>query len=64
MKHWSVDTTELEKDPQAFAIWKLEQRINFGIGDDKIQKEELRKYWPQLNLDPSKRRYLAFLLSL
>lgn len=62
-KHWSVDTTELEKDPDAFAVWRLEQRINWGIGDEKIKKAELRAYWDRLDIDPFKRKALALALS-
>ena len=62
MNHWSTDTTELEKDPDAFAVWKLEQRINFGIGEEKINKAELMRYWDELDLDPYKKKFLALLL--
>jgi hypothetical protein len=61
-KHWSVDTTELQKDPDAHAIWTLEQAINFGIRDRQISRELLTKYWDRLDLDPVKKKYLAFLL--
>lgn len=63
MKHWSVDTTELEKNPEAFAIWKLEQAVNFGIRDGKVNEKELRMYWDKLDLDPYKKKFLALLLA-
>ena len=62
MNHWSVDTTELEKDPKAFARWKLEQAINWGIRDGKISEKVLREHWDTLDLDPHKKEFLAFLL--
>jgi len=61
-KHWSVDTTELEKDPEAFAIWSLEQRINWGIGKERMKETELRKYWDRIDIDPFKRRALGLAL--
>ena len=61
-KHWSVDTTELEKDPEAFAIWSLEQRINWGIGKERIKETELRRYWDRIAIDPFKRRALGLAL--
>lgn len=61
-QHWSVDETELKKDPRAYAIWRLEQRINFGIGSPKIKKEELKKYWDNIDIDPFKRRALSLAL--
>jgi hypothetical protein len=62
MKHWSVDTTELKKDPEAFAAWKLEQAVNYGLRQGRISARELRKYWDRLDLDPPKKRFLALLL--
>jgi len=63
MKHWSVDEEQLKKDPQAYAIWRLEQRINFGIGEKKIDRNLLTKYWDQLDIDPHKRKALLALSS-
>ena len=57
--HWSVQTNELKKDPQKFAIWRLEQRINWGIGEGKISKKELIKYWHKIDIDPLKRKALS-----
>ncbi|MEK7170079.1 MAG: hypothetical protein AAB767_02225 [Patescibacteria group bacterium] len=61
--HWSVDETELKKDPAAHAVWRLEQRINFGLGEEKIKKSELVKYWEQIDIDRFKRKALALALS-
>jgi len=63
MKHWSVDTTELEKYPEAFAVWKLEQAVNFGIRNGKVSERQLRKYWDKLDLDPQKKKFLELLLT-
>ncbi len=62
-KHWSVNESELKKDPQAYAVWRLEQRINFGLGAQKINKAELKKHWDSINIDPFKRKALALALS-
>lgn len=63
MKHWSVDTTELSKNKKAYTVWRLEQAINFGLGEGKIKKSDLKKYWPNLQLDPKKKKFLTFLNS-
>lgn len=63
MKHWSVDTAALSKDPDAYAVWRLEQAVNFGLGDGKIKKAELKKYWDRLVLDPKKKSFLELLLT-
>lgn len=61
-KHWSVDEKSLSSDPRAHAIWRLEQRINWGIGEDHIDTDELRRYWDEIDIDPLKRRALALAL--
>jgi hypothetical protein len=62
MYNWSVDTRELKKDKKKFAIWRLEQLVNWGLGSEKLNDFLLRKYWKNLFLDPAKKRYLEFLL--
>lgn len=62
MRNWSTDENQLKKSPEAYAIWRLEQLINFGLGDEKLSIEQLRKYWSQLSLDPARRVFLSFLL--
>ncbi|TAN33828.1 hypothetical protein EPN28_01140 [Patescibacteria group bacterium] len=62
MYNWSVDTKQLKKDKKQYAIWRLEQLVNFGLGKEKLSKIQLKKYWPQLHLDPKKKRFLSFLL--
>lgn len=61
-KHWSVDEESLSEDPRAHAIWRLEQRINYGIGEERISKDELQRYWEEIDIDPAKRRALALAL--
>ena len=63
MFNWSTDTKELKKYPEKYAIWKLEQLINFGLDGKKLKLSELRKYFSKLKIDPQKKRYLKFLLS-
>ena len=60
MYNWNTDITELKKDKEKYAIWKLEQLINFGLNGQKIQTKLLKKYWNQLHLDPRRRRVLEY----
>ena len=62
MYNWSTDTKELEKDPDAYAIWKLEQAINFGLNGERLNEDELRKYWSKLAIDPTRKKFLELLL--
>lgn len=62
MYNWSVNTKRLKKDPEKFIIWKLEQSINYGLGDDQLDLKEIKKYLNRLNIDPDKKVYLNFVL--
>ena len=62
MKNWCEDTSKLKKNPAAFALWKTEQLINFGLGKAKLNKIYLKKHFSELSVDPQKKAYLSFLL--
>ena len=62
MYNWTVDLKELKKDKKKYAVWKLEQMVNFGLNGKKLDKKSLKKYWPQLNLDAKKKKYLSMIL--
>ncbi|OGN16421.1 MAG: hypothetical protein A3B99_02845 [Candidatus Yanofskybacteria bacterium RIFCSPHIGHO2_02_FULL_44_12b] len=64
MKHWSVDARRLESDPDALAVWELENAVNFGLRDGKINKQDLLAHWDKLDLDPHKKKFLSLILSL
>ena len=64
MYNWSIDTTELKKDPEKYAVWELEQLINFGLNGSILDAAKLRAYWSRLTLDPARHAYLSFLLNL
>ena len=63
MYNWSTDQKEFQKDPEKYAIWRLEQMVNFGLNGKKIDKKELKKYWSKLNLDPYRRQLLELFLN-
>ncbi len=62
MYNWSVDTAELKKDKNKYAIWRLEQMVNFGLNGGKLNRRQLKKYWPFLNLDAKRKKFLSMLL--
>jgi hypothetical protein len=62
MYNWSVDLERLKQYQEQFLIWKLGQLINFGLGGEKLDRPLVIKYWDRLRLDPSRRRFLEFLL--
>lgn len=63
MYNWSVDSKNLKKYRRKYAIWELEQLVNFGLNGKKLKLSELKKYFSRLRIDPQKKRYLKFLLS-
>jgi len=62
MYNWSVDTTELKNNKKQYAIWRLEQMVNFGLNGEKISREAIKKYWKILDLDHNKKKYLKMIL--
>ena len=38
MYNWNTDTKELEKNPEEYTIWKLEQLINYGLDGEKLNR--------------------------
>lgn len=62
MYNWNIDTKLLMKDRKQYAVWRLEQLVNFGLAGEKLKREQLRRYWKELYLDPGKKKYLKLLL--
>lgn len=62
MYNWSTDTKELSKNKEEYAIWQLEQKINYGIGSKKLKRQDVKKYWKRLRIDPNRRKFLDLLL--
>ncbi len=63
MQNWSTDTTELKKNSQTHEVWMLEQLINFGLGNEKLNKVDLQENVLLINFDQTKKKYLTFLLA-
>lgn len=63
MRNWSTDEKAVKKmSPDARNIWRLEQLINYGLEGEKLPIDQLKKYWSKINIDPSHRVFLQFLL--
>ncbi|MBI2047918.1 MAG: hypothetical protein HYT27_02150 [Parcubacteria group bacterium] len=62
MYNWTVDENNLKKNKEKYAIWKLEQLVNFGLNGEKIKMGELKKYWNKIELDPARRRFLGLFM--
>jgi hypothetical protein len=62
MYNWTVDENRLKKNKEDYAIWKLEQMVNFGLNGEKINSRDLKKFWDKLRLDAARKRFLRLLL--
>lgn len=62
MYNWSVNTKRLFQDKEQYAIWKLEQSINFGLGKDRLSSDQIKKNLDKLKIDPDKKTYLNLIL--
>ncbi len=62
MYNWNTNIAALRKKPEKFKIWQLEQSINFGLNGKKLNKKEVKKYFPKLKLDSSRAKFIQLLL--
>ena len=62
MYNWSTNEKLLKRDPEKYAIWKLEQMINFGLDGKKIRVADLKKYWTRLTIDPARKKFLKLIV--
>lgn len=63
MRHWSVDERRMRRrSPERYRLWRIEQRVNLGLGRQRLARATLKKYWRQLQLDADRKAYLARLL--
>ena len=62
MYNWSVDEKKLQKKQKEYAVWKLEQLVNFGLNGEKISKQELQNHWNELQIDAHRKNFLGILL--
>lgn len=59
---WDYAKTEYRKQAAQDERWRLERLINYGLGGEKLDREALKKYLPQLIIPANKRAFLELLL--
>lgn len=59
MHNWDYKIDDKKTIP---TLWKLERLINYGLGDQKIEMDELKDNWDKINIDPQKREFLKLFL--
>ncbi len=59
---WDYTKTEYDKQKAADPIWHLERLINFGLGNEKLEKKLLEKYLDRLHIPKDRKNLLELLV--
>lgn len=59
---WDYAKTEYEKQAKADPLWRLERLINYGLGKEKLDREELAQFLPKLKIPEDRRAFLELLV--
>lgn len=59
---WDYTKTEYKKQAKKDPVWKLERLINFGLDDEKIERELLEKYFNKLKITDDRRAFFELIL--
>ena len=59
---WDYNKTEYQKQAKADEVWRLERLINYGLGGEKLKREELEKHLQELNIPEERRAFLELIL--
>lgn len=59
---WDYTQTEYEKQAKSDPVWELERQINYGLGDKKINRKKLEKYFAELKISEDRRAFFELLL--
>lgn len=59
---WDYDEKNYKKQAQSDPAWRLERLINHGLGDEKLDRELLKKYLPGLRIPEDRRVFLELLV--
>ena len=59
---WDYAKTEYEKQAAKDPVWELERIINYGLGEEKINRKKLEEHWAELNISEDRRAFFELLL--
>lgn len=64
--NWShIDEDAMKKaDPEKYRRWRMVQMLNYGCGGEKLDRNEVKTLWPDIqhDVEPYTRRAIDFLL--
>ncbi len=59
---WDYHLKDYKKQANVDPVWHLERMIRYGLGGEKIRREDLKKYLPELKIAPQQKIFLQLLL--
>ncbi len=59
---WDYTKTEYEKQAEKDPVWELERIINYGSGEEKIDRKKLEEHLAELNISEDRRAFFELLL--
>ena len=65
MRNWTVDEQKLKRDdPQKYQIWRHIQLINYGLGNEKLDRQLVKNQWASIkdHVDPLKAAVIEYWL--
>ncbi len=66
MYNWShIDEKEMKRfDPVKYKKWRIVQMLNYDMQGERLDREEVKRYWPEIKeeIDPETQRAVSFLL--
>lgn len=65
MYSWTVDEKKLKHDdPKKYQVWKQIQLINYGLGNEKLDRQLVKSQWTTIKdqVDPLKASVIEYWL--
>lgn len=59
---WDYTKTEYEKQAKKDPVWELERLINYGLGEEKIDRKKIEKHLAELKISDDRRAFFELLL--
>lgn len=59
---WDYTKEEYEKQAKADPVWHLNHVINGDVVGEKLNKEDVKRYWNDLKMPDDRRAFLELLL--
>jgi hypothetical protein len=59
---WDYTKNEYEKQAKKDPVWELERLINYGSGNEKIDKKKLEEHLAELKISDDRRAFFELLL--